>query len=101
MDMTSGSLFSYVDLEERIPARHPLRKIRQVVNDALASLDADFEALYIDFGRPSIPPERLIRGRVPAGGISVRWRSRSSKVDPVNIDVPHTGCGTLGFPAHF
>lgn len=59
--MTSGSLFSYVDLEERIPARHPLRKIRQVVNDALASLDADFEALYIDFGRPSIPPERLIR----------------------------------------
>ena len=61
MDEASRSLFSYVDLEERIPARHPLRKIRQVVNDALASLDADFEALYIDFGRPSIPPERLIR----------------------------------------
>lgn len=60
-DETSGALFSYVDLEERIPARHPLRKIRQVVNDALTSLDADFEALYIDFGRPSIPPERLIR----------------------------------------
>ena len=60
-DVTSGALFSYVDLEERIPARHPLRKIRQVVNDALASLDVDFEALYIDFGRPSIPPERLIR----------------------------------------
>ena len=60
-DETSRSLFSYVDLEERIPARHPLRKIRQVVNDALAGLDADFEALYIDFGRPSIPPERLIR----------------------------------------
>ncbi|MGX0978847.1 transposase [Roseovarius sp. MBR-51] len=59
-DETSGSLFSNVDLEERIPARHPLRKIRQVVSDALASLDADFEALYIDFGRPSIPPERLI-----------------------------------------
>ena len=60
-DETSGSLFSYVDLEERIPARHPLRKIRQVVNDALTSLDAEFEALYTDFGRPSIPPERLIR----------------------------------------
>ncbi len=54
-------LLSYVDLEECIPARHPLRKIRQVVNVALASLDADFEALYIDFGRSSIPPERLIR----------------------------------------
>ena len=37
-DEASGSLFSYVDLEARIPARHPLRKIRQVVNDALASL---------------------------------------------------------------
>ncbi|WP_264211432.1 IS5 family transposase [Leisingera thetidis] len=60
-DEASGSLFSYVDLEERIPARHPLRKIRQVVNDALASLDADFDAVYTDFGRPSIPPERLIR----------------------------------------
>ena len=61
MDETSGSLFSYVDLEERIPPRHPLRKIRQVVNDALAGLDAEFECLYADFGRPSIAPERLIR----------------------------------------
>lgn len=61
-DETSGSLFSYVDLEERIPAKHPLRKIRQVVNDALASLDAEFDPLYAaDFGRPSIAPERLIR----------------------------------------
>jgi len=60
-DATSGALFSYVDLEERIPPRHPLRKIRQVVNDALASLDAEFECLYADFGRPSVAPERLIR----------------------------------------
>ena len=60
-DETSGSLFSYVDLEGRISARHPLRKIRQVVNDALASLDEDFDRLYVDFGRPSIAPERLIR----------------------------------------
>lgn len=59
--MMRGSLFSYVDLEARIPARHPLRKIRQVVNEALASLDSEFEALYTDFGRPSIPPERVIR----------------------------------------
>ena len=60
-DKTSGSLFSYVELEERIPAVHPLRKIRQIVNDSLTSLDADFDALYTDFGRPSIAPERLIR----------------------------------------
>lgn len=36
-DKASGSLLSYVDLEDRVPARHPLRKIRQVVNEALAS----------------------------------------------------------------
>ena len=53
-DKQTGSLFSYVNLEDRIPARHPLRKIKQVVNDALASLDAEFEVLYTDFGRPSI-----------------------------------------------
>ena len=57
----TGSLFSYVDLEERIPARHPLRKIRTIVNDALRSLDSDFDGLYAGEGRPSIAPERLIR----------------------------------------
>ncbi|MFN3647161.1 MAG: IS5 family transposase, partial [Gemmobacter sp.] len=71
-DEASGSLFSYVDLEERIPARHPLRKIRQVVNEALASLDAEFEALYTDFGRPSIAPERLIRASLIQILFSVR-----------------------------
>ena len=60
-DEASGSLFSYVDLEERVPARHPLRLIRRIANDALVSLDADFGALYANFGRPSIAPERLIR----------------------------------------
>jgi transposase len=71
-DETSGSLFSYVDLGERIPSRHPLRKIWQVVNDALASLDAEFEALYADFGRPSIAPERLIRASLLQILFSVR-----------------------------
>jgi len=74
-DEASGSLFSYVDLEARIPARHPLRTIRQVVNEALTSLDAAFEALYTDFGRPSIPPERLIR----AGLIQILFSIRSER----------------------
>jgi transposase len=60
-DETTASLFSYVDLEERIPARHPLRKVRQIVNDALTSLDAEFDLLYAAEGRPSIAPERLLR----------------------------------------
>ncbi len=71
-DEIGGSLFSYVDLEERIPPRHPLRRIRQVVNDALVSLDGEFAALYIDFGRPSIPPERLIRASLLQILFSVR-----------------------------
>lgn len=71
-DEASGSLFSYVDLEERVPAGHPLRKIRQIVNDALASLDAEFDALYTDFGRPSIAPERLIRASLLQMLFSIR-----------------------------
>jgi transposase len=57
----SGSLFSYRDLEVRIPVWQYLRKIRLVVNEALASLEAELHAAYSDFGRPSIPPKRLIR----------------------------------------
>lgn len=71
-DEASGSLFSYVDLEERIPSGHPLHKIRQIVNDALTSLDAEFEALYSDFGRPSIAPGRLIRASLLQIPFSIR-----------------------------
>jgi len=61
-DQRSGSLFSYVDLEARVRADHPLRPIRAIVNSALDSLSAEFDALYAaGAGRPSIPPERLMR----------------------------------------
>jgi len=50
-----------VDLAEHVPQRHPMRRIRQVVNDALSGLDAQFECLHADFDRPSIAPDRLIR----------------------------------------
>ena len=60
-DQQNGSLFSYVNLEERVPARHPLRKIKAVVDQALTSLDTDFNRLYAGDGRPSIAPERLLR----------------------------------------
>jgi transposase len=55
-----GSLFSYVDPEDRIPLKHPLRKIRPVVREVLASLNDDFDAAYSREGRPSIPPEMLL-----------------------------------------
>jgi transposase len=60
-DRSSGSLFSYVDLEARVPPDHPLRLIRTIVNDVLSSLSEEFEKLYSATGRPGIPPERLLR----------------------------------------
>ena len=71
-DETSGSLFSYVDLEARIAAQHPLRKIRRMVNEASASLDDEFDALYTDFGRPLIAPEQLSRASLLQILFSVR-----------------------------
>ena len=71
-DERSGSLFSFVDLEERVPKRHPLRKIRQIVNDALASLDAGFSKLYASAGRPSIAPEKLLRASLLQAFYSIR-----------------------------
>lgn len=60
-DERSGSLFSYVDLEARVRGDHPLRVIREIANAALNDLSRDFAALYTDFGRPSIAPEKLLR----------------------------------------
>jgi transposase len=60
-DEGSGSLFSYVDLEARVRGDHPLRTIRQIANAALTDLSRAFSAIYTDFGRPSIAPEKLLR----------------------------------------
>ena len=60
-DRSSGSLFSYVGLEARVPANHPPRLIREIMNEVLASLSPDFEKLSSHTGRPSIPPEQLLR----------------------------------------
>jgi transposase len=60
-DAATRSLFSYVDLEKRVPTDHPLRGIREIVNATLAAVSAGFDALYSAFGRESIPPERLLR----------------------------------------
>ncbi len=60
-DERGDGLFSYVDLEARVPADHPLRAIRVLVDEALAALSADFAVLYSTTGRPSIAPEKLLR----------------------------------------
>lgn len=56
-----SGLFSYVSLEERVPKSHPLRRIRRYVEEALSSMHEEFDILYSNRGRPSIPPERLLK----------------------------------------
>jgi len=61
VDTQQSSMFSYLSPEERIPANHPLRPIRGIVDAVLAGLSARFEHMYSAFGRPSIAPEKLLR----------------------------------------
>ena len=72
LDERTGSLFSYVDLEARIRTDHPLRPIRAIVNDALAALEGAFAPLYAQVGRPSIPPEKLLRAMLLQAFYSIR-----------------------------
>jgi transposase len=60
-DVVQGSMFSYVDIEQRIPASHPLRKVKIVVDGILRSMSDEFDRRYSWTGRPSIPPEHLLR----------------------------------------
>src|SRR5687767_545949 len=60
-DEQPGSMFSYLSLEERVPQDHPLRAIRRITDRALERLSPKFGTLYINFGRPSVPPEKLLR----------------------------------------
>ena len=60
-DRTQSTMFSYVSPEARIPADHPLRATREMTNRALARLDRKFRKLYSRTGRPSVPPEQLLR----------------------------------------
>jgi transposase len=71
-DERSGSLFSYVNLEARVAKDHPLRAIRGVVNEALAALSGEFSAIYSPLGRPSIPPEKLLRAMLLQAFYSIR-----------------------------
>ena len=74
-DRKSGSLISYVDLDDRIPQKHPLRAMRELVNASLTAMDASFEVLYKAEGRPSIPSESRA-GQARLSRIWMRFISR-------------------------
>src|ERR1700719_3406230 len=63
-DREPDSMFSYVSPEQRIPKAHPLRAIRALVDDVLGDMSREFDGLYAVIGRPSVPPERLLRAQL-------------------------------------
>jgi transposase len=71
-DEQTGELFSYVNLEKRVRSDHPLRAIRRLVNETLVALEQEFAALYAPIGRPSIPPEKLLRAMLLQAFYSIR-----------------------------
>ena len=72
-DRRSGELFSYVDVETRVRSDHPLRAIRSIVNETLEALTGEFDALYVaGAGRPSIPPEMLLRAMLLQAFYTIR-----------------------------
>lgn len=71
-DHRNETMFSYVQLDSRIPKDHPLRSIRRITDTALGSLSAQFAAMYSQVGRPSVPPEKLLRALLLQAFYSVR-----------------------------
>lgn len=81
-DRQQGAMFSYVSLEQRVPENHPLRPIRAMVDQALTELSEAFEALYSRVGRPSIPPEKLLRALL----LQVLYTVRSERMLMEQLD---------------
>lgn len=67
-----GLFFSYVSLEDRVPQDHPLRAIRREADEVLRTLSGRFSGMYSDIGRPSIPPEQLLRALLLQALYSIR-----------------------------
>jgi hypothetical protein len=76
-------MFSYLQPEKRIPANHPLRKIRELVREVLKELNHTFGRLYAQEGRPSIPPEQLLSALLLQVLYSVR--SERQLMEPTTI----------------
>jgi transposase len=71
-DEQPGSMFSYIAPEERVPQDHPLRAVRRITDRALERLSPRFGTIYVKFGRPSVPPEKLLRALVLQALYSIR-----------------------------
>ena len=81
-DLHQDHLYSYVSPEQRVPANHPLRPIRQMANTVLERLSPKLDALYSAVGRPSIPPEKLLRALL----LQVLYTLRSERLLMEELD---------------
>jgi transposase len=75
-------MFSYISAEKRVPKDHPLRAIRAMVDVALRNMGPQFDAMYAKVGRPSIPPEKLLRALM----LQVLYTVRSERMLMEQLD---------------
>lgn len=80
-----SSMFHYFSPESRVPADHPLRRVKKLADRALAAISTDLNALYSSVGRPSIPPERLLKGQLLIALYSIRSDRQSCEQLDYNI----------------
>ena len=81
-DVQQQAMFSYLSPEARVPRDHPLRPIRNMVNQALRELSGEFQAMYSREGRPSIPPEKLLRALL----LQILYTVRSARLLMEQLD---------------
>jgi transposase len=79
------AMLTTLSTEDLIPADHPIRKIRKVVDEVLAALDAEFEAMHSRIGRPSVPPEKLLKATILTALYSIR--SERAFCERLNYDL--------------
>ncbi len=96
-DQRNDTLFSYVRPDSRVPPNHPLRAIRRITDRALTSLSDRFDAMYSEIGRPSIPPEKLLRAAV-ASVLLDPFGAAIDGADGLQPSVPLV-CWPVGGPA--
>jgi transposase len=82
VDVQQSAMFSYLSPEQRVPAHHPLRAIRQICDKILLQMAAPFSAMYSEIGRPSIPPEKLLRALL----LQVLYTVRSERMLMEQLD---------------
>ena len=87
-DARTEGLFCYVSCEQRVPQDHPLRRVLPIVDAALADLSGEFAALCAPIGRPSIPPEKLLRALLLQAFDSVRSGASADRAAELQPAVP-------------